>query len=132
MATIDNMSLEVIPDLVQDRVILRVSCDVDFADFEVTASERLGVRYRVRGRVVLQDLWRSVPIAALDDQELPHSLESHIGPTEHVVFSTIRERRDLHQLFTPDKLFAEVSLQNEETREEIVARTQLVAVDLSM
>jgi len=104
MAAIDNLNLEVIPDPVQDRVILRVSCEVNFTDFELNASERLGVCYRLQGRVLLQDLWRSVPIAALDDQELPHSLESHIAPTEHVVFSTVRERNDLHHLFTPDRL----------------------------
>lgn len=47
MAAIDNLHLDVITDPVHDRVLLRMSCDVEFSNFEVNVTAHSRLRYRV-------------------------------------------------------------------------------------
>ena len=132
MPTIHDLKLEVLTDPLHDGAILRVSCEVTFTNFEVKATEKLKLRYRAQCRVYAKDLWYAEPVAVLDDQELPQPLESRVSATEHLEFSSVRERSNLHiHLFTEDQLFAEVTLQNEQTGETIVSRSESFAVDLT-
>jgi len=56
-----------------------------------------------------------------------------VSKHEHVVFNTDRPMTDLHTHFlSNDQLQAEVKLRNDETGEEVVARTDFVAVDLTV
>lgn len=133
MASIENPTLVVSADRLHDRASISVSCDVNFTDVEVNAMQLLGLRYHVQCEVIDKDLWDVQPVAIFDDWTLPRPTEMTASKHEHVVFNTDRPMSDLHTHFlTHDQLQAEVKLLNDETGEEVVARTDFVAVDLAV
>ena len=106
---------------------------MDFTDVELRAIQLLGLSYHVQCQLFDKDLWESRPVAIFDDWTLPRLTEMTVSKREHVVFNTDRPMTDLHTHFlTNDQLQPEVKLRNDETGEEVVARTDFVAVDLTV
>ena len=133
MATVVNPRLAVRADRLHDRANISVSCDVDFTDVELNAMQLLGLRYHVQCQLVDRDLWNVKPVAIFDEWTLPRTTEMTVSKHEHVVFNTDRPMTDLHTHFlSNDQLQAEVKLRNNETGEEVVGRTDFVAVDLTV
>ena len=133
MATIVNPKLAVSVDRLHDRASISVGCDVDFTDVELNAIQLLGLSYHVQCQLHDKDLWEVRPVAIFDDWTLPRPTEMSVSKHEHVVFNTDRPTTDLHTHFlSNDQLQAEVKLRNDETGEEVVARTDFVAVDLTV
>ena len=133
MATIVNPRLAVSADRLHDRASISVTCDVDFTNVELNAIQLLGLSYHVQCELVDKDLWTVKPVAIFDDWTLPRTTELTVSKHEHVVFNTDRPMTDLHTHFlSNDQLQAEVKLRNDETGEEVVARTDFVAVDLTV
>ena len=132
MATIVNPRLAVSADRLHERASISVSCDVDFTDVELNAMQLLRLRYHVQCELVDKDLWDVKPVAIFDDWTLPRTTEMTVSKHEHVVFNTDRPMTDLHTHFlSNDQLQATVTLRDDETGEEVVARTDFVAVDLT-
>ncbi len=132
MATIDRPELAIGTDRLQDLATLSVSCEVHFTEFEVNAVNLLGLRYRLHCRLFNKDLWDVEPVAVFDDRMFTREAGATVSQDERVVFDTVRKMSDLHiHVFSKDELVAELRLENEETGEDVIGRTKVVAVDLT-
>ena len=133
MATINDVELTIIPDRPRSHASVAVSCKVEFTDFEVNAMQVLGLQYRLDCRVLENDIFmlpRQDPVVTFHGQSFPRP-GSGVEQHEQANFATDVEMGVLHEHdFGKDKLVAEVKLQNEETGEWVVARSQVVAIDL--
>jgi hypothetical protein len=134
MPRIDDVELTIIPDRPQNRARVAVSCNVEFTEFEVNTMNMLGLRYTLDCRILEDDIFMLpepdpvVTFHALDYPRLPGGVERH----ERATFETLVPMSDLHEHdFGTDKLVAELKLQNEETGEWVVGRSQVVAIDLA-
>jgi len=131
MTTIGNPKLSVATDDNLQRAAVVVQCNVRFTDFEVNAMNRLGLRYTLRCRVVNKDLWYETTSLILEDVELPR-VPGAATASEEVVFETAAPLDALREhMFTRDELFAELTLVNNETGAEQVARSETQTIDLS-
>jgi len=131
MPTLHNADLSVTTDRPQDRATVIVSCDVNFTDVEVNAMDMLDLRYSLNCRVLNKYLLDEDPVITYSEQIFPR-IPGAARHYEHVVFETSSPMYDLHErLLGKDKLIAEVTLRNEETRDEQKLRTDDVSVDLA-
>jgi hypothetical protein len=131
MPTLHNANLSVITDRPEDRATATVSCDIEFTDVEVNAMDLLGLRYALSCRVLNKYLLDEDPVITYRDHifpRVPGAGRHH----EHVVFETSAPMYDLHdRLLGKDRLIAELTLRNEETRDEQKLRTDDISVDLA-
>jgi hypothetical protein len=131
MATVNNPRLAITTDRPHDKATVTVVCDVDFTDFEVNTMNRLGLRYTLRCRVVNKDLWYETTSLTYDDRELP-GVPGAAAASEEVIFETVALLDALREhMFTRDELFAEVTLVNNETGTEQLARSETQPVDFA-
>jgi hypothetical protein len=108
-----------------------VSCDLEFTEFEVNAMNMLGLRYTLRCRVVNKDLWYETTSLILEDVEFPR-VPGAATASEEVVFEVVAPFEELREhMFTRDELLAELTLVNNETGAEKVARSETQTVDLA-
>ena len=132
MPTITNAQLTVTTDRPQDRATVVVSCDVQFTEVEVNAMDLLGLRYTLHCQVLNKDLLDEDPVLSYHHREFPR-VPGEARRYEHVVFDTNAPMYTMNErLFGKDKLVAQLKLKNEETHEEVVQRTEQVAVDLAV
>jgi hypothetical protein len=131
MTMIRNPKLSIaIDDNLQHATVV-VQCNVQFTDFEVNAMNRLGWRYTLRCRVVNKDLWYETTSLVLEDVELPR-VPGAATASEEVVFEVVAPLDALREhMFTRDELLAELTLVNNETGSEQVARSETQTVDLA-
>ena len=68
----------------------------------------------------------------MDDQVFPRAAGAPVSRNERVVFETVRVMSDLrNHIFSKDQLVAELKLRNEETGEQVINQTRVVAMDLT-
>jgi hypothetical protein len=126
-----DLRLAIAMDPAHDTAAVRAVCDVEFTEFEVNAMNLLGLRYGLRCRIVNRDLWSETTSLTLDDVELPR-VPGAATASDEVVFETVTPRDALREhMFTHDELFAELTLVNNETGAEQVARSETRTVDLA-
>ncbi|HET6317033.1 MAG TPA: hypothetical protein VFG86_11280 [Chloroflexota bacterium] len=131
MPTIKNAELIISTDRPSDRASVVVSCDVEFTEVEVNAMDVLGLRYTLSCRVLNQYLLDEDPVVTYGARHYPRQDEM-ARRYEHAVFEANVDMDSMHErLFGKDKLVAELTLRNDETRAENVARTNETAVDLA-
>jgi len=129
--TIKNADLAISTDRPQDRASVVVSCDVEFTDVEVNAMNLLGLRYTLNCRVLNKYLLDEDPVVTYVD----HSYPQVVGEGrryEHAVFDTNVAMALLNErAFGKDRLGAELTLNNDETGEQEVGRTEEISIDLT-
>jgi hypothetical protein len=131
MPSIDNVELTVRTDRPQDRASVTVSCDVEFTEVEVNAMDLLGLRYTLSCRVLNEYLLDEDPVVAYRERHYPNG-DGGARRHEHAEFYSDVAMYTLHErLLGKDKLVAEVTLRNDETDSQNVARTDEIAVDLA-
>jgi hypothetical protein len=131
MASIKHPQLAITTDRPRDKATIVVSCDVEFTEFEVNAMNMLGVRYTLQCHLMDMDMLYPDSVVAFDRQQFPR-VPGGANTRELAAFETDAAMSDLHwYVFGKDKLLAELKLQNEETGEWVVARSQIVAIDLA-
>ena len=134
MPRIDDVELTIIPDRVQNRAAVAVSCAVEFSEFEVNAMNMLGLRYKLDCRILEEDLYmlpKPEPVVTFYHQDFPRPMGG-VERHEQVKFETVVALSDLREHdFGKDKLVAELNLQDEETGAWVVAQSQVVAIDLA-
>lgn len=120
-------------DRPQDQATLVVACDVHFTDVEVNAMNILGLRSTLRCEVINnKELIDEYPVASFRHQSFPR-VQGDAREYEHAVFETSLPMGNLHErLIGKDKLVAQLKLKNEETGEQEVKRTEIIAVDLAV
>lgn len=132
MPTITNAQLAITTDRPQDRATVVVSCDIEFTEVEVNAMDLLGLQYSLHCQVLNKDLFGEDPVLSYHHRKFPR-VPGEARRHEHVVFDTIVPMYTLNErLFGKDKLVAQLKLKNDETHEEVVRRTDAIAVDVSV
>ena len=127
MASIHRPKLTVAPNRLENTARVLATCGVEFTDFEANAMRLLGLRFEVRCAVVNKDLQYETIVLTYD----PQWLDSHAAAGATVVFETVTSMSDMHQhVFTRDELYAEFTIENGETRDQVSGRTEVVRVDL--
>jgi len=130
--TINNPELNIATDPLNNQSTISVTAEVQFTEFEVNAMNILGLSYTLHCRVFDKDLWDVEPVAILDDQVFPRETGAPVSSNEHVLFETVRATSDLRtHLFSKDQLLAKLELENEETGDQVVNQTRVVAKDLT-
>jgi len=131
MPTIKNADLAISTDRPQDRATVVVSCDVEFTDVEVNAMNVLGLRYTLNCRVLNKYLLDEDSVVTY----VHHSYPPFAGEGrryEHAVFDTNVSIALLNEhVFGKDTLVAELTLNNDETGEQVVERTEEISIDLA-
>jgi hypothetical protein len=131
MATINNPELTVTTDRPVDRATVIVGCDIEFTDVEVNAMNMLGLEYTLTCQVLNKDLLDEDPVITYRQMSFPR-LPGEGRRFEHVVFDSDETMGALHErLIGKDKLVAKLTLSNQETHEDVSARTETLAVDLA-
>jgi len=134
MPRIDDVELTIIPERIQNRAEVAVSCRVEFSEFEVNAMHMLGLRYKLDCRILEEDIYmlpKPDPVVTFHHQDFPRPIGG-VERHEQVKFETVVAMSDLCEHdFGKDKLVAELNLQDEETVAWVVARSQVVAIDLA-
>ena len=134
MPRIDDVELTIVPDRIQNRANVAVTCRVEFSEFEVNAMNMLGLRYKLDCRVLEEDIYvlpKQDPVVTFPHQDFPRP-NGGVERYEPAKFEAVVALSDLREHdFGKDKLLAELKLQNEETGEWVVARSQIVAIDLA-
>jgi hypothetical protein len=131
MPTITNPELTVTTHRPADRASVIVSCGVEFTEVEVNAMNLLGLEYTLTCRVLNKDFLDEDPVVTFRPRTFPRTAGEGRG-YEHVVFDTYEAMDALHErLIGKDKLLARLILTNEETRAEVSAQTETIAVDLA-
>ena len=134
MPRIDDVELTIIPDRIQNRANVAVTCGVEFSEFEVNAMNMLGLRYKLDCRVLEEDIYmlpKQDPVVTFHHQDFPRPNDG-VERSEQAKFEAVVALSDLREHdFGKDKLLAELKLQNEETGEWVVGRSQIVAIDLA-
>jgi len=134
MPRIDDVELTIIPDRIQNRANLAVTCGVEFSEFEANAMNMLGLRYKLDCRVLEEDIYMLLKqdlVVTFHHQDFPRP-NGGVARHEQAKFEAVVAMSDLREHdFGKDKLLAELKLQNEETGEWVVGRSQVVAIDLA-
>jgi len=131
MPNIENVELTVSTDRPQDRATVVVSCDVEFTEVEVNAMDLLGLRYTLSCKVLNEYLLDEDPVVTYRTRHYPQP-DSAALRHEHAVFYIDVPMDSLHErLLGKDKLVAELTLTNDETGSQNVARTDEIAIDLA-
>ena len=131
MPSIENVELTVSTDRPQDRASVTVSCDIDFTEVEVNAMDLLGLRYTLSCQVLNQYLLDEDAVVTYRARHYPPGDRS-ARAREHAVFYIDVPMETLHErLLGKDKLVAQLTLRNDETGSENVARTDEIAIDLA-
>jgi hypothetical protein len=131
MAQITNPQLAIRTDRTNKKATVVVECDLEFSEFEVNAMQRLGLRYLLRCELLNMEMLYPESVAAFVWQEFP-LLPGEARAHEHAVFQTVSSMNELHlYIFGKDSLVGQLTLKNEETGVETVARTHVVMVDLA-
>jgi hypothetical protein len=133
MPKLTNPTLTIATDRPQDQARIKVSCDVEFTQFEVNEMNLLGLRYELSCRVLNEYLRDEDPVATYRPRKLPGD-PYQARPHEHVVFSIVEAMSPMHEepFHIKDKLVAELTLRNLETDERQTIRSGVVAVDLAV
>jgi hypothetical protein len=131
MPSIKNPELTVTTNRPVDRAAVLVSCDLEFTDVEVNAMNLLGLQYTLSCEVINKDLLDEDPVVTYHNLTFPR-VANDARRYEHVIFDSYEAMELLHdRLIGKDKLRAKLTLRNEETHEEVTARTEVIAVDLA-
>ncbi len=134
MPRIDHVELTIIPDRIQNRAKVAVSCGVEFSEFEVNAMNMLGLRYKLDCRILEENIYmlpKPEPVVTFHHQDFPRPMGG-VERYEQAKFEAVVAMSDLREHdFGKDKLVAELKLQDEETGEWVVGRSQVVAIDLA-
>ena len=131
MPRIHHSALTIATDRPEDRATVTVSCDIEFTEVEVNAMNLLGLRYTLHCHVLNKELLDENSVINYEHREFPR-VSGEAREHEHVVFETKARMYTMNErLFGKDKLVAELRLRNEETNEEVVQRTEEIAVDLA-
>jgi hypothetical protein len=131
MATVNTVELQVPTIRPRETATMVVSCEVEFADFEVNAMNLLGLRYNLQCQLQDLDMPYSDPLHSFDWQHFPR-VPGGAKRYEHVVFEAVLATSSLHvYVLGKDGLFATVTLTNEETGAEVTRRSKFVALDLA-
>jgi len=129
--TIYNPELTITTHRPQGRATVIVSCDVEFSDVEVNAMNVLGLQYTLSCEVLNKDLLDEDPVVTYHDRTFPRP-PFDAQRYYHVVFDSYETMYLLHErLVGKDKLVAQLKLRNEETKDEITSRSDVIAVDLA-
>src|SRR6266566_4674251 len=133
MPTIDDVELTIITDPPQNLATVAVSCNVEFSEFEVNSMNLLGLRYKLHCWVIENDIYmlpKDDPAVSFPHHNFPR-LAGAAERYEHATFEAVVALSDLHEHdFGKEKLVAALKLQNEETGQWVVGRSQVVAIDL--
>ena len=131
MPSIENVELTVGTDRPRDHASVVVRCDIEFTEVEVNAMNKLGLRYTLSCRVLNEYLLDEDPVVTYRDRHYPPE-GAAARHHEHAAFYTDASMYSLHErLLGKDKLVAELTLRNDETGSQNVARTNEIAVDLA-
>jgi hypothetical protein len=131
MASITNPQLTITTDRTENKATVVVECDLEFTPFEVNTMSRLGLRYLLRCELLNMEMLYPESVATFVWQEFPLT-PGEARAHEHAVFRTVSTMSELHlYLFGQDSLMGQLTLKNEETGDEQLARTHVVLVDLA-
>jgi hypothetical protein len=131
MASITNPQLTIATDPAQNKASIRVSCDVEFTQFEVNSMTQLGLTYSLHCDLLNMDMLYPESVVAFVGQEFPR-WPGHGQMHESATFEAVTAMNALHlYIFGKDTLVAELTLRNEESGASTVKRTPGVAVNLA-
>ena len=130
MPTIKNTELSVSTDRPENRATVVVSADLEFTEVEVNAMDILGLHYTLTSQVLNKYLIDDDPMLTFHSRSYPRA-ETGARRYEHAYFELSVPMDSLHErILGKDNLVAELRLKNDETGDEVVARSEAVAVDL--
>jgi hypothetical protein len=131
MATISGQQLSVQVDRAAKTAAVRVTCDLEFTDFEVRSMNLVGLHYTLECQLLNMEMLYPDTVIAFVPQQYPRIRD---GATrfEQPVFEAVAATRDLHlYMFGQDSLVAEIRLSNEDLGTVSVKRTPVQLVDLA-
>jgi hypothetical protein len=131
MASIIDPQLSIETDRAQKTATIRVSCDVEFTQFEVNAMTELGLAYSLSCDLHNMDMLYPESVVAFATQAFPRVPRQGTS-REHATFDAVTAMGALHMyIFGKDTIIAELTLKNDESEATTVKRTPPVAVNLA-
>jgi hypothetical protein len=131
MPSITNIQMSITTHRPQNEALLIVTCGVEFTEVEVNAMNLLGLAYRLDCSVLNVELLDDDAVVTFE----PYTFSRHSGGAhyyEGARFETTAPMYNLNErLIGKDKLVAKLTLTNEETKAEVVGRSDEIQVDLA-
>jgi hypothetical protein len=132
MSSISDPQLSIQIEHATRMATVRVSCDVEFTDFEVRSMNLLGVRYTLVCELLNMDMLYPQSVVTFIPVQFPR-IRDGARKYEHAEFEAVAATRDLHlELIGKDSLLAELRLSNEDLGTRSVKRTPAMLVDLAV
>ena len=131
MATIRDPQLSIQVDRTAKTAAVRVTCDLEFTDFEVRSMNLIGVHYTLECQLLNMEMLYPEAVIAFVPQQFPR-IRDGATQFEHPVFEAVAATSDLHlYIFGKDSLVAELRLSNDDLGTVSVKRTPATLVDLA-
>src|SRR5262245_14694924 len=131
MPSIVNPALSVTTNLPDNHANVQVTCDVQFTEVEVNAMNLLGLTYTLSCDVLNEDMLDENDVLTFEPERFPRVPRAgrYYEPAQFHAYTPIEP---LHErLIGKDKLYARLTLRNDETNDSVVERTDQLAVDLA-
>jgi len=131
MATIIDPQLSIQVDRSAQLASVKVTCDVEFTQFETNSMNLLGIQYALECHLLNMEMLYPETVINFVPQQFPR-VRDGARQLERPVFEAVAPTKDLHlYLFGKDSLVAELRLSNEDLGTVNVKRTPTTLVDLA-
>jgi len=131
MATIIDPQLTIEVDKSAKVANVRVTCDVEFSQFEVNSMNLLGTRYTLECNLLNMEMLYPESVINFGLLQFPR-IRDGASTLERPVFEAVAPTKDLHlYIFGKDSVVAELRLSNEDLGSVSVKRTPTTLVDLA-
>jgi hypothetical protein len=131
MTAIHDITLAITSDRAHGTATIDVGCDVAFTEYEVNEMNLLGLRYSLECHLLDMNMLYPDTVVRFDTQSLP--LVGGAATTlEHASFTATALMSGLHEyVFGKDPLMAQLVLTNPESGAQLIAHSDVVAVNLA-
>lgn len=131
MATIIDPQLSIQVDKALAVANVRVTCGMEFTDFEVSSMNLLGFRYTLECHLLNMEMLYPETIINFVPRQFPR-IRDGAKAYEEPAFEAVAPTKDLHlYIFGKDSVVAELRLSNQDVGTVSVKRTPVMLVDLA-
>jgi hypothetical protein len=131
MATIIDPQLSIQVDRAAKMANVRVTCGIEFTEFEVNSMNALGLHYTLDCHLLNMEMLYPETVINFGLLQYPR-VRDEAKAYEEPVFEAVAPTNELHEyIFGKDSLLAELRLSNEDLGTVSVKRTPTTLVDLA-
>jgi hypothetical protein len=131
MATIIDPQLSIEQDRQAKMAKVKVTCGLEFTEFEVNSMKLLGITYTLECHLLNMEMLYPETVINFNLQQYPR-VRDEAKAYEEPVFEAVAPTKELHlYLFGKDSLLAELRLSNEDMGTLSVKRSPTTLVDLA-